>query len=744
MKTKTNNPRPARSLTTTLALAFLTLSVVILLVNGSFALYANIKSDQDSISTQQQFIAQDAGKTVSSFIEDKFVVLEAAVEIVNPVKVNREAQKTLLESLFSLHPAFRQIALLDKSGRQLTQVSHISPDLSPQFVLQLKGNTITQTAEGKRYIGPVYIDEGTSEPLVVVAIPVTDVFGDIQGTLVSEIDLKFMWDLVDRLKVGETGYVYVVDNEGNLIAFGDTARVLSGENVKQISEVKEFIENPSSAIDITVDVNSYMGLLGEKVVGTYVPLGTPQWAVVTELPYREAYRPVVQVVATSLVTLLVIAFLAGLAGVMVARRLAVPLVDLTGTAIRIADGEIQLQAAVGGTKEIAALAAAFNTMTSQLRDLIGSLEHRVADRTKALSSVAEVSTVASTILETDKLLQQVVDLTKDRFSFYHAHIYLLNEAGDTLVLASGAGEPGRQMVAEGHSIPLAREQSLVAHAARGKTGVTVNDVTTAPDFLPNPLLPATRSELAVPMIVGEQVIGVFDVQSDVVGRFTEADIAVQTTLASQVASAVQNARSYSEVQRSQALLSEALNISRLANWEYDFEHDLFNFNDHFYSIFRTTVEKVGGYKISSADYTRNFVHPDDQALVGSEIQKVLETKERHYSTALEHRIIFADGEVGYISVRINVERDGNGKILRWYGANQDVTERRRLEELNRKRAGQQETINLITQRIQSATTIEDALQVAVRDLGRALGKRQTLVSVEPSALSGNTKTIINE
>ena len=399
---------------------------------------------------------------------------------------------------------------------------------------------------------------------------------------------------------------------------------------------------------------------------------------------------------------------------------------------------------MGGTKEIAALAAAFNTMTSQLRDLIGSLEHRVADRTKALSSVAEVSTVASTILETDKLLQQVVDLTKDRFSFYHAHVYLLNEAGNTLVLASGAGEPGRQMVAEGHSIPLAREQSLVAHAARGKTGVTVNDVTTAPDFLPNPLLPDTRSELAVPMIVGEQVIGVFDVQSDVVGRFTEADIAVQTTLASQVASAVQNARSYSEVQRSQALLSEALNISRLANWEYDFEHDLFNFNDHFYSIFRTTVEKVGGYKISSADYTRNFVHPDDQALVGSEIQKVLETKERHYSTALEHRIIFADGEVGYISVRINVERDGNGKILRWYGANQDVSERRRLEELNRKRAGQQETINLITQRIQSATTIEDALQVAVRDLGRALGKRQTLVSVEPSALSGNTKTIINE
>src|SRR6266498_5062625 len=109
MKTQTNNPGPKRSLTTTLALAFLTLSVVILLVSGSFALYTNIKNHQDGIFAQQQFIAKDAGKTVSSFIEDKFVVLEAGVEIVNPVKVNLEARKTMLESLLSLHPAFRQI-----------------------------------------------------------------------------------------------------------------------------------------------------------------------------------------------------------------------------------------------------------------------------------------------------------------------------------------------------------------------------------------------------------------------------------------------------------------------------------------------------------------------------------------------------------------------------------------------------------------------------------------------------------
>jgi PAS domain S-box-containing protein len=86
--------------------------------------------------------------------------------------------------------------------------------------------------------------------------------------------------------------------------------------------------------------------------------------------------------------------------------------------------------------------------------------------------------------------------------------------------------------------------------------------------------------------------------------------------------------------------------------------------------------------------------------------------------------------------------DGIVKYL--LGVSEDITERKRNEELTRQHAQQQETINLITQRIQSATTIEDALQVAARELGRALGKRQTLVSLEPFALSGSTKTIINE
>ncbi|MDD2922577.1 MAG: GAF domain-containing protein, partial [Anaerolineales bacterium] len=173
--------------------------------------------------------------------------------------------------------------------------------------------------------------------------------------------------------------------------------------------------------------------------------------------------------------------------------------------------------------------------------------------------VATVGIATSTITDVQQLLQEVVDLSKKSFNLYHAHIYLLNETGDLLDLSAGAGEVGRQMVLEKHSIPLDREQSLVARAARTREGVVVNDVTIAPDFLPNPLLPDTRAEMAVPMVVADKVIGVLDVQSEIAGHFTDVDVSIETTLASQVAVALQNARNFSQSQR-QAERETAVNL----------------------------------------------------------------------------------------------------------------------------------------------------------------------------------------
>ena len=195
----------------------------------------------------------------------------------------------------------------------------------------------------------------------------------------------------------------------------------------------------------------------------------------------------------------------------------------------------------------------------------------LAQRANQLETVATLSSTASTVLDPDKLLQAVVDLTKERFGFI-MHISILpTKSWQTLLLASGAGEIGRKLVAEKHAIAIDAEKSLVARAARERKSIIANDVRSQPDFLPNPLLPETRAEMAVPMIVGDKVLGVFDVQSDRVDGFTKEDADIYTTLASQVAVALQNARLYVEQAATVTQLRELdrLKSSFLANMSHE-------------------------------------------------------------------------------------------------------------------------------------------------------------------------------
>jgi anti-anti-sigma regulatory factor/HAMP domain-containing protein len=375
--------------------------MVALLIVGSSQLLANIQAQQAAISSNQQLLAQGAAGTVSSFIQEKFGALETTLWLTDLASAPQEAQTKSLQSLLGLQPSFRHVVLLNPQGQVIAQASRLSPEMSRQFSAQLAGDALTRQRE--RYISPVYIDPLSSEPLVKMAVPATNIFGDFQGTLVAEVNLKFMWELVSKLRVGETGYVYVVDRQGNLLAFGDIARVLKGENVSHSQAVSAFVRNPAALRATTAEL--YTGMMGTSVAGSYIPLGTPDWAVVIELPWQEAYQGVIQNTVLSIGVILAIAILAGVLGVYLAHRLAVPLVNLMKTATRIAGGERDVQAPVEGPREVAGLATAFNSMTSQLRQTLESLEQRVADRTADLQqALDEVETRAR---EQERLLEEI-------------------------------------------------------------------------------------------------------------------------------------------------------------------------------------------------------------------------------------------------------------------------------------------------------------------------------------------------
>jgi signal transduction histidine kinase len=149
-------------------------------------------------------------------------------------------------------------------------------------------------------------------------------------------------------------------------------------------------------------------------------------------------------------------------------------------------------------------------------------------------------------LDPEHLLQEIVDQLAETLGYYYAHIYILSEDGERLAVAAGLGEAGEQMKAVGHHIPLDTEVSLVAEAAHTMAPVIIEDVTQSPAHLPNPLLPETRSEAAIPMAIGERLIGVLDVQRKQRGRFSEPEVRTLQIIANQASIALSNAELYQE------------------------------------------------------------------------------------------------------------------------------------------------------------------------------------------------------
>jgi GAF domain-containing protein/HAMP domain-containing protein len=434
------------------------------------------------------------------------------------------------------------------------------------------------------------------------------------------------------------------------------------------------------------------------------------------------------------------------------RAIAGSITHLADVARQIAAGDLTAQASIKSGDELGQLAVTFNEMTTQLRDLVDTLEDRMADRTRRLETVMQVSQRLSGILDLSDLMREVVQRTKVTFDYYHVHIYLLDESGERLLMAEGYGQAGEEMRRQGHSIPLAAPKSLVARAAREGRVIVVDNVQEDPDWLPNPLLPDTRSEIAVPMMLGAQeVVGVLDAQSDQIKGLGEQDEATLQVLANQVATAVRNARLFSETQDALYAAQQLQQLYTGQAWERF--GDTRSTTD--YEFRRSELPPLQETPLPEAvaalqqRQTVDLSWPaSDLSLANGDGQSELQNPKAKIQRALATPLRLRDQTIGVLGIHTDDPKRqwSQDEIALVEAVSEQMSlaiENARLFEETGRRASRERVIAGVTQQVWASGELELVMKTAVEQLGTQLDASRVVIRLgtEEELLSGTAAAV---
>ena len=348
-------------------------------------------------------------------------------------------------------------------------------------------------------------------------------------------------------------------------------------------------------------------------------------------------------------------------------------------------------------------------LINQLNDTKGDLELLVGHQVTELKAAAQIAREAANIRNLEELLEKTVNLISDKFDFYHAGIFLLDDAEQYAVLQAASSDGGQSMLARHHKLKIGKV-GIVGHVADNGEPRIALDVGTDAVYFDNPDLPQTRSEMSLPLKVREKVIGVLDIQSIEANAFTQEDISIMQTLADQIALAIDNARLLTESQQSLIELYRLYETQVAQAW-----------NEY---LFRRTL---------AYEYSQSSV----KAVTPSDPSSIPEIGDQH---VLNLPISFRGQTLGTIVLCRDAEEDAwsQDEIALARGTISQLAlslENARLMEATYRQAERDRIATDITSKLWNYSDIDTILQTAIRELGQSLEVSDALIELNADAIN---------
>ena len=272
-----------------------------------------------------------------------------------------------LIKLLKTEPAITSVTALNSGGREQYKLSRVQLALPGDLISRSDDEAFLRAKGGVTYFSSVYF-VGDSEPYATIATPIERFAGEIVGVLIAEVNLKYIWDVVADIRVGQAGYAYVVSGNGDLIAHPDISLVLGRKNFTNLAQVQNALAGEKGPSTTTKN------LVGQKVFTSYAPIPDLRWFVLVERPAAEAYTALHSSLFRSGVLLLVGLGMAILASLMIGYRVVRPLQTLREGVARISGGDLEHHIDVQTGDELQMLADEFNEMTAKLRESYAGIE----------------------------------------------------------------------------------------------------------------------------------------------------------------------------------------------------------------------------------------------------------------------------------------------------------------------------------------------------------------------------------